>query len=389
VVPNLPVPIRQGLDLRAWTVIDALCELGPVAVFAVRPDEPAPPPRSSIEHWTTSSDPHFATTEPGADMSWLRSPDGSPGDAYITDQSRAELADLIARFAPDVVVIQEVRLHRYIDVIDRTRCRVVLDSSNVHSGLLARVAGLTTDRRTALLQRAIAGRLIGIETSVYASADQVWACSAVDEAEIHADHPDADIRVVPNTIDPDRYDASDADRLRVVFPAMFAFPPNEAAARTLITDVMPLVRVAEPSAELVLVGSHPTRRLVDLCAADGVEIRGPVADMVPELAHARVMAVPLTVGSGTRYKLLEAFASRLPVVTSSVGAEGLDVVDGVHVLIAETPSEFADAIVRLWRDPALAEGLADAAHRLLRERYSFVTSRVVVAAAVHGLLSGV
>src|SRR5205823_4155390 len=111
-----------------------------------------------------------------------------------------------------------------------------------------------------------------------------------------------------NTVDLARYDArgaSSSPPLRVVFPAMFAYPPNEAAALTLIESVLPLLRADEPDAELVLVGSHGTRRLADAAArGDGVVIRGAVPDVAPELAAASVMAVPLTVGSGTRYKLL-------------------------------------------------------------------------------------
>jgi glycosyltransferase involved in cell wall biosynthesis len=114
-------------------------------------------------------------------------------------------------------------------------------------------------------------------------------------------------------------------------------------------------------------------------------MRGVVPDIAPELAAASVMAVPLTVGSGTRYKLLEAFASGLPVVTSRVGAEGLLVRDGVHALLAESPSEVASAIVRVWTEPDLTAGLASAAHDLVRRHYSYSVSGAAVAASVNRL----
>jgi glycosyltransferase involved in cell wall biosynthesis len=97
------------------------------------------------------------------------------------------------------------------------------------------------------------------------------------------------------------------------------------------------------------------------------------------------MAVPLTVASGTRYKLLEAFASRLPVVGTELAAEGLDAEDGVHYLRAEDPDACAAAILRTWSDRALRRRITDAAHELVKARYSYESSRRAVAVTVSAM----
>lgn len=380
---NLPVPVQQGIDLRAWTLIDALVQLGPVAVFGIRHDEPAAPPAPGIEVWASSSDAELTARRPAELLEWMRDPDASPGDAYYSEAAATEVDALVRSFAPGLVVVEELRLHRYLERLDRDRHTVVLDLPSREGDVLRRKADGDPNRAAAILGRALAARHAAIEARFLPAVDRVWACSDVDAAILAGRHPSARFEVVPNTVDVDSYPPAPerSDALRILFPATFAYPPNEAAALTLVDDVLPRVREQEPAAELWLVGSHTGPRLSAAAARPGVVHHGAVADVRPYLATATVMAVPLTVASGTRYKLLEAFASRLPVVGTAQAAEGLDAEDGVHYLQAEDPDACADAILRTWSDAAVRRKLADAAHELVSERYSFAASRRAVAAS--------
>ena len=264
VLSNLPVPVQQGIDLRAWTLIDALGRLGPVAVFGVRHDEPAPPPAPGIEVWASSRDAEL--TAPAADLlEWMRDPDASPGDAYYSEATGAEVDALIRSFAPGLVVVEELRLHRYVERLDRDGHAVVLDLPSREGDVLRRRAEGDPNRAAAILGRALAARHADLEARLLPAVDRVWACSAVDAAILTGRHPTARFEVVPNTVDVDSYPPG-RERpaaLRILFPATFAYPPNEAAALTLIEEVLPRVREREPAAELWLVGSHTGRRLAE------------------------------------------------------------------------------------------------------------------------------
>jgi glycosyltransferase involved in cell wall biosynthesis len=107
----------------------------------------------------------------------------------------------------------------------------------------------------------------------------------------------------------------------------------------------------------------------------GVDLVGPVAELAPEYAAASMLVVPLRAGSGTRIKILEAFIHRTPVVSTSIGAEGLAVTHGEHLLIADTPAEFADCCLRLDRDPVLRDKLVSSAYEWVVREHSIETVR--------------
>src|SRR5262249_28581209 len=132
----------------------------------------------------------------------------------------------------------------------------------------------------------------------------------------------------------------------------------------------PLIRKTVPEVNLSVVGRDPPPRVQHL-ARDGVVITGTVPDVRPWMNRASVFVVPLRVGGGTRLKILEAMASGRPVVSTSLGCEGLDVKDGDNILVADTPTAFADAVVRCLREPELRRALGARGRALVLERYQW------------------
>jgi len=141
--------------------------------------------------------------------------------------------------------------------------------------------------------------------------------------------------------------------------------------------VWPLLARSHPSARLKIVGLRPTPEVL---AAQGprVEVTGVVDDLRPHLAAAEVVIAPLRVGGGTRFKIVEALAMAKPVVSTAIGAEGLDVVHEESVLLADSPGDFAAGLRRLLDDPGLGRSLGQRGRALVLERYSWdaVTSRL-------------
>jgi glycosyltransferase involved in cell wall biosynthesis len=154
----------------------------------------------------------------------------------------------------------------------------------------------------------------------------------------------------------------------LLFQGNLGYPPNIDAAQWLATVIAPMVRVAVPEAEVRLVG-RPGTNVTELHRPGVVTVVGEVPSMEDELARASVAVVPLRYGSGTRVKILESFAHRVPVMSTTLGAEGLDAEDGVHLLLADDPEEFAAATVRLLGDSRLRARLVEAAEALYLDRY--------------------
>jgi hypothetical protein len=154
----------------------------------------------------------------------------------------------------------------------------------------------------------------------------------------------------------------------VAFPGFHLYPPNADAASFLARMVGPLLRIRVPGAQIRVIGAAD-RRVLPLHDPPRVIVTGHVDRMVDELTGADVIAVPIRFGSGTRIKILEAFAHKIPVVSTRPGAEGLEVGDGRELLLADTPEAFAEACARLLTDQECRARLADAAHTLFAERY--------------------
>lgn len=181
--------------------------------------------------------------------------------------------------------------------------------------------------------------------------------------------------VVPNGVDVKRF----AFRPRcepgrppiVTFIGMLTYAPNADAAAYLVNEIGPPLRELVPEVEIRIVGRYPTAEVMALGDQPGVTVIPDVPNSVPYFHESDVMAVPLRAGSGTRLKILEALAAGRPVVTTSMGCEGLDVASGEHLIMADDPHEFAHRTAELLRDPGSAAAMVQAGRHLVEERYDW------------------
>jgi glycosyltransferase involved in cell wall biosynthesis len=184
------------------------------------------------------------------------------------------------------------------------------------------------------------------------------------------------VEVVDNGIDRATFEAvrREGDPRQILFLGSFDWRPNLDAVGVLLDRVFPAVRAAEPSARLLLVGRRPPEALARRAAEmEGVELHADVPDVRPYLAASGVMVVPLRIGGGSRLKILESLASGLPVVSTRVGAEGLEITPGRHYIQADEPAVMAEALVNCVRDPAPVQAMADAARQRVLRRYDWDT----------------
>ena len=186
---------------------------------------------------------------------------------------------------------------------------------------------------------------------------------------------------LPNVVRPPNASATGrslSNPKQMLFVGTLGYLPNEDAIVYFARSILPLIRAADTEMAFRVVGMGRSDRVQELAGVPGVTVAGAVVDLVPEYAAAGMLVVPLRAGSGTRIKILEAFMHRTPVVSTAKGAEGLAVTSGEHLLIAETPEEFASTCLRLATDAALREQLTTRAHEWVQREHSVETARRVI-----------
>jgi glycosyltransferase involved in cell wall biosynthesis len=200
------------------------------------------------------------------------------------------------------------------------------------------------------------------ELSTYRSADAVIVVSEEDREILTAEGNLPPIFVVPNII-PIRRRPAESRSPEVLFVGGFRHQPNIDGVQWFAREIWPAIRNQVADARFTVVGSQPTAEVHELGKMSGVEVIGYVPDTNPHLDRAMVSVAPLRYGGGMKGKVNEAMASGVPVVTTSVGAQGLKALSGEHLVIADDPCRFADAVIELLRDPIRAEQLGNAGQR--------------------------
>lgn len=180
------------------------------------------------------------------------------------------------------------------------------------------------------------------------------------------------IFVVPNTIDVNGYDEPKAPGIvgvEILFCGTLSYPHNAEGLLWFHEKIFPLIRKEIPEARLVVIGKNPTEKILELASEPGVSVIGPVPSTQPFYERACITVVPLLNGAGTRIKILESMSFARPVVSTSVGAEGLDVTDGKDILIADRPELFATKCVELLKDAKKNVRIGREGYELVKSKY--------------------
>ncbi|MEM8809711.1 MAG: glycosyltransferase family 4 protein [Cyanobacteria bacterium P01_G01_bin.38] len=367
-------------------------------------------------------------------LGWLR-PDGHPrADWLYTRQAAQQLKDVIQQFRPTLIICAEIWLYRYLPILRSARCPVILDNHNVEGDA----------KRFQATQNTLS-KIRHIERHWLQHADQVWTCSQTDRDLLEQLYPQTStsLQIIPNGVDPTFYTtlktnptdptslpatryplpatpppsspppsppaflgnetlaptiaspsplspdwagtrpAPPPPPLTLLFPGRFSYPPNAEAAAVLINHIYPALKQQVSDCQLLLVGIDPTPQMISAAADPDIIVTGEVDDVRPYLAMECIMVVPLQSGSGTRLKLLEAFAAGCPVVSTPKGAEGLAVQDGQQLYLRSTPAAIVEAVLELWHNPDRGQQLAKNAYACLLQHYAWsaVANRIEEALA--------
>lgn len=209
----------------------------------------------------------------------------------------------------------------------------------------------------------------GMERSLMDLVDQVWVVSEPEAEALLAIDPTTDVAVVPNIHRPEPPGPSFSTRQGIVFVGNYAHDPNRDAAKWLVAEIVPLVRGVLGDVPVSLVGSHMTPD-IEALRDEGISVLGWLPTLDALYHRARVFVAPLRYGAGMKGKVGEACAFGLPVISTSVGVEGMNLRDGEDVLIADDADAFAAAVVSAYTDPELWSRLATNGRRAVAESLS-------------------
>ena len=220
--------------------------------------------------------------------------------------------------------------------------------------------------------------------------DRVIAVSEADSQMMERDYGVKKVYDIPTGVDVEFFKPNGAASPRpnsLVFTGSMDWLPNEDAMQYFINEIMPLVRQAVPDLHLTIVGRAPYASLLELARRDSnIAVTGRVDDVRPYIEAATAFIVPIRIGGGTRLKIYEAMAMEKPVISTTVGAEGLPLRDGVELILADEPKAFADAVVKVLGDSSLANQLGTTSADLVREKFSWRQVSATMADVCEGVV---
>ena len=290
---------------------------------------------------------------------------------YATRQMQSRLTRVLGEGAYDFVQVESSPMTSF----DFGTTPVVLDEHNLEYELLRRSTAVETSRVRRVFA---ANEWRKVEREERSAWQSIKGCVVTSQRELEVVNeaaPGTPTAVVPNGVALDHFRpaVSPVSKGSIVFTGLMTYRPNADGVSYFIRQIMPLVRASYPDAAFTAVGWGLPDEVRPLLG-HGVTHTGRVDDVRPYLAKAAVVVVPLRVGSGTRLKVLEALAMGKGVVSTGVGCEGLDVVNGKHLLVADEAEAFAAAVVRLLEDPAEAAELGRRGRLLVEDRYGWERS---------------
>ncbi|MFT7485610.1 MAG: glycosyltransferase involved in cell wall biosynthesis, partial [Candidatus Paceibacteria bacterium] len=285
---------------------------------------------------------------------------------------RAVISEVLSRDKIDALHFNHLDTTAYVDL--EAAPPIVIDTHNLLFDYYERRAQVESGFFGAWVCRREARIMRGLEPATFRRARCVVVCSETERERLLALDASLNVSVVPNGVDCAGIDVvSELLQERcVVFVGDLAYGPNRDACSYFIAEILPLVQEQEPRARFLAVGKNPPQELVELGRSrEDITVTGFVDDVAEWIQRAQCYVVPIRYGSGTRLKVLEAFAFGIPTVSTTIGAEGIEYAEGEDILIRDEPVGMAQAILGLFEDQSRAQSMASKARAKVEARYDW------------------
>ena len=372
---SLPFPPTNGLAMRNASIVNALDSLGhDLHLLALDKQASHQCHFQSCKSVTVIRHELPSASEQAGYFRRLRAlpnslPYGTVG--CRSDQAEMAIRETCRQKAIDTILCETI--DSYVNVPKDLHLPIIVDNHTVEHRIVARYLAHETNPAKRLYGWLEHKKLRNWERQVCCNADIVLACSDEDKSMLKKLCPRRPIFVIPNVIDTltvaEEIDHEVQDLL--LYMGGMDWYPNRDAVEFFAYSILPKLRQLAPSVRFVVAGRNPPadfqRRLE---SEAGIRFTGTVPDMRREIAKAAVCVVPLRIGSGTRFKILEAAAMSRAIVSTSVGAEGLGFVEDEEIIRADTPDFFAQAVADLLHDNARRKAMGQRARKRMQQDYS-------------------
>jgi glycosyltransferase involved in cell wall biosynthesis len=386
----VPFPPSNGQRLRNWMLLRALATEGhSVALLSFADphdfDQDLGPLRDACESVQLVPLPSTGTEgwrEPLARLRRLTSPLPYGTFRYRSTEMEAAVRGLLDRRKTEIVVCDDI--YQFENLPKSVQACLLLNKHDLTFVVLRRLLARMRNPFKLAYGWLEYRKLRKWEALVTSQVAGVLVCSETDRRMLQAMVPGIRMIIAPNVIDVDSYIPTRCSEHKTVlyFGAM-DYHANQDAVGFFVMRILPEVRRLVPDVKFVVAGRNPPdwlrRRFAGI---PGVEFTGSVPDILVEIAKAAVCVVPLRIGSGTRLKILEAAAMAKPIVSTRVGAEGLDFVNGEEIILADQPTDFAQAVANLLTNPSCRRTLGAAARRRVELQYGLPALRVALRGAL-------
>ena len=387
--PYLPYPPVSGGRMRTYNLVKHLSKDYAITLVSFgRPEEKAldyAPMADLCEQFIVVDRDSSPGTLQAALMS-LTSAKPITTRLYHTDEMTATLGRIIRETRPTVIHVESFYMLQNLP--EGHGIPVLLSEPAIEYLAWARHARVAQPWYTRPGIAVEAAKMRVVEPRVWAQADMVGAMSEIDAQIIQKAAPTSAVTLTPNGVDVNFFNknvAVERDSVTAVYMGDYKYFPNSDAISYFAHEILPLVRQKKPDFRLTLLGKDPSPEILAL-QSDTINVTGLVDDTRPYLQSSAMFICPLRSGSGTRFKLMEALACGCPVVSTSLGCEGLGAVDGEHMLIRDTPQAFADAIVSLMDNPQQGEAIGTAGRAWVVEHHAWERSAALVDEAYRRLI---
>jgi polysaccharide biosynthesis protein PslH len=294
--------------------------------------------------------------------------------SYLTFSVRSQkmqdmIDNILARNTFDVVQTEFSSMASYRLNTDAVK---ILDAHNIEHDLIRRMYLNTRSPLRKLYYLIEYEKFYSEKIEYFAKQDAFFVTSERDKMILDIEMPNVPKFIIPNGVDSSYFipTSESPEPFSLVFTGVMGYLPNYDGVMYFLDKIFPLIQKKIPAVKVYIVGKRSPQKLLKR-ANDRIIVTGCVDDVRPYISRASVYVVPLRIGGGTRLKVIEAMAMKIPIVTTSIGSEGIDVVNNESALIADEPQSFANAVIELFHNASLRQKLVRNGYELMQSQYEW------------------